>query len=171
MGQCSLYLHSSSAGLLLWGLFNTKAWGMAAILGGTPVFSFLTTVGVSVGEIDQDALASNKFVEAGIVLGHGVSSLFCGAAATGCCLSWGVIQLGVEGFSSSWGFPVGYGISSNFPCARLYTVTGMDVAADFATGIWVVAVKVATVEVGSAGRIGFIGKVGLAGIGWAITLT
>ena len=47
----------------------------------------------------------------------------------------------------------------------------MDVAADFATGIWVVAVKMATVGLGSAGGIGFMGKVGLAGIGWVIILT
>ena len=44
-------------------------------------------------------------------------------------------------------------------------------AADFATDIWVAAVKVSTVGLGSAGGIGFVGKVGLAGIGWVITLT
>ena len=44
-------------------------------------------------------------------------------------------------------------------------------AADFTTGIWVVAVKVATVGLGSACGIGFMGKVGLAGISWVITLT
>ena len=32
----------------------------------------------------------------------------------------------------------------NLPWARLYTVTGMDVAADSVTGIWVVVVEVAT---------------------------
>ena len=47
----------------------------------------------------------------------------------------------------------------------------MDVAADFTTGIWVVAVKVAVVGLGSAGRIGFMGKVGLVGICWVMTLT
>ena len=47
----------------------------------------------------------------------------------------------------------------------------MDVAADFTTDIWVVAVEVVTVGVGSAGGIRFTGEVGLAGIGWAITLT
>ena len=41
----------------------------------------------------------------------------------------------------------------------------MDEAADFATGIWVVAVKVTTVELCSVGGIGFTGEVGLAGIG------
>ena len=68
-------------------------------------------MGASVGGIGQDALASNKYVEAGMVLDHGVSPLFCGAvavtAASGCYLSWGLLQLGVEGPSSSWGFPVG----------------------------------------------------------------
>ena len=57
------------------------------------------------------------------------------------------------------------------PWAKLYTVTGMDVAAAFATGIWVVTVEVVTVGVGSAGRMQFMGKVGLVGIGWAIILT
>ena len=57
-------------------LFNTRAWGMAATLGGNSIFSTLTTVYVSVRGIDQDALASNRFAEAGMVLGQGVSSLF-----------------------------------------------------------------------------------------------
>ena len=82
-----------SAGLLLWGLFNTRAWGMAAALGGTSAFSIITTVGVSVGGIGQDTLALNRLVEAGMVIGHGVSSLFCGVvavtAAYSCC-SWGL---------------------------------------------------------------------------------
>ena len=49
----------------------------------------------------------------------------------------------------------------------------MDVAADFTMGIWVDAVEVATVGVGAAGGIGFMGAVGVgvAGKGWAITLT
>ena len=47
----------------------------------------------------------------------------------------------------------------------------MDVAGDFTTGIWVVAVEVATVEVGLADRIEFMGKGWFADIGWAITLT
>ena len=44
-------------------------------------------------------------------------------------------------------------------------------AADFATGIWVVAIVLTTVGLGSADRVGFTGKVVLVGIGWAITLT
>ena len=47
----------------------------------------------------------------------------------------------------------------------------MDVAADFTTGIWVVEVEVATVGVGTAGGIEFLGNVGMVGKGWAITLT
>ena len=42
----------------------------------------------------------------------------------------------------------------------------MEVAADFTTGIWVIiAVKVAIVKVGTAGGIGFKGKIGVAA--WA----
>ena len=44
-------------------------------------------------------------------------------------------------------------------------------AADFTTGIWVGAVEVSIVGVGTAGRIGFTGEVGVEGIGWVITLT
>ena len=47
----------------------------------------------------------------------------------------------------------------------------MDVAADVTMGIWVVAVEVADVMVGTAGGMGFTGEVGLVGKGWAITLT
>ena len=163
-----------SAGLLLSGLFRTIAWGMAATLGQTSVSS-ISTVGVSVGGIDQFALASNRFVETGMVLGHGVSSLTWMAVtlgvASGCCLCWVVLQLGTEGISSTWGLPVGQGIPSIFPCAKLYTVSGMDVGADFTIGVWVVAVEMAAMGVGSSGRIGFMGKVGVTGIGWAITLT
>ena len=43
--------------------------------------------------------------------------------------------------------------------------------ADFTTNIWVVAVKVATVGVGTAGGVEFTGKVGVVGKGWVITLT
>ena len=44
-------------------------------------------------------------------------------------------------------------------------------AADFATGIWGVTVIVTTARAGSAGKMGFTDKYGLAGIGYAITLT
>ena len=74
MGQCGPHVHFSSAGLLFLSLFKTIAQGVAATLGGTSAFSILT-VGVSVGGIGQFAPASNRFVEAGTVLGQGVSSL------------------------------------------------------------------------------------------------
>ena len=81
------------------------------------IFFSASSVGASVGGIGQDALALNKFVEAGMVIGHGASSLFCGAVAvttaSGCYVSWGLLQLGVEGPSSSWGFPEGQEIPSN----------------------------------------------------------
>ena len=147
---------------------------MAATLGGTSVFSILTTVGVSAGGIGQVALASNRFVESGMVLGHGVSSPFWRVVTVGTassCCSWGLLKLGVEGISPSWNLVVGLGSPLNLPWARLHTVIGMDVATDLITGIWDVAVEVATVGVDSAGGIGFMGNVGLAGIGWAITLT
>ena len=57
----------------------------------------------------------------------------------------------------------------------MYTVTDMDlsvVVAGLATGVWVnVTIVVTAVGVGSADKVGFMGKVGLAGIGCAITLT
>ena len=46
------------------------------------------------------------------------------------------------------------------------------VVAGFATGVWVnAAVVVITGGVGLVDKVGFMGKVGLAGIGCAITLT
>ena len=83
------------------------------------------------GGIGQDALARNKLVEAGIVFGHGVSSLVGGGvdmatvAAMGCCAIGGLLLLGANGLSSSWNLIVGLGISWNLPWARLYTITGI----------------------------------------------
>ena len=54
------------------GLGKTIAQGIAATLGGTSAFSTFTA-GVCIGEIGQSALASNRFIEAGMVLGQGVS--------------------------------------------------------------------------------------------------
>ena len=95
MGQCGRHPHAFSAGLLLWGLFSIVAWGTAACFGGVffSASSVLTMVGVgtlfTLGGIGHDALATNKFVEAGILFGHGVSSLVVGAvnvtAVVGCC--------------------------------------------------------------------------------------
>ena len=59
----------------------------------------------------QEVLASNRIVEAGMMLGHGVSSLVWRVVtvhvASDCCLCWGMLQLGTDGFSSTWGLPVG----------------------------------------------------------------
>ena len=68
MGQCGPHKHFSSADLLFSGLGKTIAQGIAATLGGT---SSTFTVGVCVGGIGQSALALNRFVEAGTVLGQG----------------------------------------------------------------------------------------------------
>ena len=48
----------------------TIAWRITAVWGGTSVL-----VGAGVGGIGQSALALNKSMEAGSVLGQGVSSL------------------------------------------------------------------------------------------------
>ena len=115
--------------------------------------------------IGQSALALNRFVGAGMVLGHGVSSLTwkVGALgiASGCGLCWDFLQLG----AFLW-----VGNSCKFPIPKLYTVTQMDLAAEFTMGIWVVAVEVATVGVGTVG-IEFMGAVGVVGKGWVITFT
>ena len=168
---CTFFFHQP---IVLW-FRQTTAWGMAATLGVTSAFSILTA-GICIGEIGQSALALNRFMEVGTELGHGVSSLTWKVGAlgivSGCCLFWGALQL-VAGFSSTCGLPVGQGIPSNFPCAKLHTVIGIDVAADFTMGIRVVAVEVATVGVGAAVWIGFTGKVeaGVVGKGWVISLT
>ena len=80
MGQCGPYAHFSPTCL-----GKTIAWGIAAIWGGTSVFSTFT-VSVGVGGIGQSALASDRFMEAGKVLGQGVSSLTwkVGALGAGC---------------------------------------------------------------------------------------
>ena len=112
MGQCSPHLHSFSAGLLLWALFSTRAWGMAANLGGifSSAFSILITVGASIGRIGQDTLASNKFMETGMVLSWGVLPVLwdCGSDCSfRLLLLLGIVTGGVERPSSSWGFLVG----------------------------------------------------------------
>ena len=66
---------------------------------------------------------------------------------------------------------MGLEIPLDLPWDRLCTVTGMDVAADFVTGIWIVAVEVATVGEGSPAGIGFTSEVGFEDIGLVITLT
>ena len=82
MGQCGPHVHFSSIGLLFCSLGKVIAWGMAVTLVGASAFSLLTE-GVCVGGIGQSALALNRFVEAGTVLGHGVSSLTWKVGALG----------------------------------------------------------------------------------------
>ena len=120
MGQCGPHVHFSSDDLVFCGLGKTIAWGIVATLGGTSFFSTFT-VGVCIGGIGQSALASNRFMGAGMVLGQGVSSLTWKVGALAVASDCGGLQLGAEGFSSTWGLPVGYGIPSNFPCAKLYS--------------------------------------------------
>ena len=79
-------------------------------------------------------LASNKFVEADSVLGQGVSSLI-GRWGIGYSFKWwrvGVVNW--KDFPQPGVFLLGKGTSSNFSFAKLYTITGMDVAADFNHG-------------------------------------
>ena len=98
MKHCGPHPHSSSAYLLFWvKLFCTIAQLIAASFGEafSSAFSILTKVGVgasfTLGVIDCDPIVTNKFVEAGTVFGHGVSSLVCGAVnvaaavGMGCC--------------------------------------------------------------------------------------
>ena len=103
MGQCGPHLHISCA-LFLGGLF-TIIWGIAAIFGGilSSAFSILMNISVEVllEGIGHDAPATNKLVEAGMVFGHGVLSLVCGAVAVvvalGCCALGGLSPLGWRG--------------------------------------------------------------------------
>ena len=66
-------------------------WG-CCYLGGTSVFSTFT-VDADVGGIGQSALASNRFVEAGTVLGQGVSSLTWKVGALGIASGCGGLEL------------------------------------------------------------------------------
>ena len=122
MGHCGPHPYASSAGLF-WGLFSIRAWGIAACFGGVffSAFSVLTKVGIGTsftfGGIDHYSLVTNKFLEASIVSGHGVSSLVSGAVdvavvvALGCCAIGGLLHLGVNGLSSPWNFLGGLEIS------------------------------------------------------------
>ena len=133
-------------------------------------------VEVSLEGIGHDAFVTNKLLEAGMVFGHGVSSLVCGAAAvavtSGYCALVGLSPLGVEGSSSPWNLLIGgLGISGIPLWARLYTFTGIGigftvVVVDFTADIWVDVAVVAT-----ATGVGLMGKVGFMGKGCAITLT
>ena len=100
--------------VLGWPVYHHKGDSCYLRWGSLFYLFHLTTVATSFGGIGQDTLASNKFMEADMVLDNGMSTLLCGSmavtAASGCCSSWGLLPLGVEGPSSSWNFLVGQGI-------------------------------------------------------------
>ena len=102
MGHCGPHPHASSADLLFWADVPwTIAWEITACFGGafSSDFSILMKVGVGTSftlrRIGHDDLATNKFVEAGTVFGHEVSSLVGRAVdvavpvALVCCCSIG----------------------------------------------------------------------------------
>ena len=86
MGHCGPHPHISSANL-----FCTITLGVAASFGGvfSSDFSILMKVVVgtsfTLGGIGHDTLATNKFVEARTVFGHGMSSLVGGAVNDSAC--------------------------------------------------------------------------------------
>ena len=94
------------------------------------------------GGIGHD-LTTNKSVEAGTVLDHGVSSLVSGMAAkvvTGalgckgvhCGSVRGLFGFGINGISPSWGFCIeDLGISWMFVLDTLYTVNGIGAVGHF----------------------------------------
>ena len=88
--------------------------GIAVTLGGTSAFSIFTA-GVCIGGVGQSALALNRFMETGMVLVQGVSSLTWKDGALGIASDCGGLQLGAEGLSLTKGFPVVWGILLNFP--------------------------------------------------------
>ena len=83
---------------------------------------------------------TNKFVEAGTVLGLGVSSLVfgmidvtvveaLGCGGVGCCSIGGLLRLGINGTSPPWGFCIEeLGTSWIFALGTLYTVNGIEVS-------------------------------------------
>ena len=88
------------------------------------------------GRIGHD-LATNKFVEAQTVLGHGVATLVGGMADVavaealgsgdaGCCSIGGLFQMGISRPPTPWGFCIEeLGISWIFALGTLYIVNGI----------------------------------------------
>ena len=151
--NCGPHLHNSSDGtlgndvLLLCGaeLPRTIGWGITACLGGefsASGLSILRRAGAGIlfpfGGIGHD-LATNKFVEAGTVLDHGVESLVGGMADVavaetlgsrdvGCCSIGGLLQLGINGPLPPWSFCIEeLGTSWIFSLGTLYIVNGIGV--------------------------------------------
>ena len=88
MGHCGPHPHNSSDDLFWAELPRTIGWGITTCFGGAlsalGLSSILMKAGIGIsfpfGQMGHD-LATNKFVEAGTVLGHEVSSLVSGMAA------------------------------------------------------------------------------------------
>ena len=73
-------------------------------------------------------------------------------------------------FSQPGVFLLGKELHQIFPFAKLYTITGMDMAEDFTMGVWVEVVATVWVDTVGVEFTGTVG-VGVVGMGWAITLT
>ena len=148
MGHCGPPTHNSSDDLLFWAeLPWTIGQGIAACFDGALSELGLSSILMKAGNgisfpfrgIGPD-LATNKSVEAGTVLGHGVSSLVSGMAAeavagalgfkgVGCCSIRGLFRLGINGTSFPWGFCIeDLGTSWIFALGTLYTVNGIEVS-------------------------------------------
>ena len=157
---CGPHLHNSSDGtigndmLLLFGAEFPRTIGQeitACFCGAFSVSGLFTLrvagAGISflLGGIVHD-LATNKFVEAGTVLGHGIASLVCwmaevavagalgsrhvalGCRHVSCCSIGGLLRLGINGLSPPWGFCVEeVGISWIFVLDSLYIVNDIGV--------------------------------------------
>ena len=87
MGQCGHHVDLSPICL-----GKAIAEGIAATLDGTSAFSTFI-VGVCIGGIGQSALALNRVMDAGMVLGQGVSSLIWQVVSLGMASDCGGINL------------------------------------------------------------------------------
>ena len=167
IGQCSPHVHFSSADLFFCGLSKTIAWGIACTL-VVLLFSLLSLWVFAWG--NWPICPGFKWIPGGW---HGVTprGVFSDLEGWGIGYSFRLwwISLGGRRIFLNLGPSCGVGSSFKFSFAKLYTVTRMDMAADFTMGIWLDAVDVAAVGVG----IGFTGTdvVGIVGEGWEITLT
>ena len=146
MGNCSP-IHTHLLLTCCFGLIylGPMGWGLLPAFGRTlsasVLFSILMKAGMGISfpfrGIGHDDLATNKFVEAGAMLGHGISSVVGGmeaevvAGALGCtgigCGSiGGLFGLGINGTSPSWSFHIeDLGTSWIFAVGILCTINGI----------------------------------------------
>ena len=148
--HCGPHLHKSACGtagnvMLLFGagLPRTIGWGIAACFGGVSsalglYIFWMADAGLSflLDGIGHD-LVINKFIEAGTVLGHGVSSLVDGMAGmavagalgtrgASCSSIGGLLWMGISMPSFPWGFCIKeQGISWIFALGTSYIVNGV----------------------------------------------